>query len=107
MQRSSRSEVFRPRGMVRDAGATPHIPSPKNRAVRESVSPGIYRARNLVERLINRLKHFRRLAPRDDKTTRNYLAAVTLAAIRLWARSEAATWAVPIGPPSLRRRGAG
>jgi len=79
------------RGLVRDKDATLHIPSLRNRAMRESVSPGISAARNTVERLINRLKHFRRIATRYDKTARNYLAAVTLAAIRLWARFEAKT----------------
>lgn len=77
------------RGLVRDAGATPpHIPSLANRALRESVTPGICRARNAVERLVNRLKHFRRVATRCDKTARNHLAAVTLAAVRIWVRFE-------------------
>lgn len=40
-----------------------------------------YRARNLVERLINRLKHFRRVATRYEKLAVNYLAMVTIAAI--------------------------
>ncbi len=79
------------RGAVRDRGATPHIPSLGNRSVQESVTPGVYRARNAVERLINRLKHFRRVATRCDKTARNYLAAATLAAIRIWTRFESTT----------------
>lgn len=44
----------------------------------------VYRERNRVERLINRLKQFRRVATRYEKRAVNYLAMVTIAAIRLW-----------------------
>jgi transposase len=43
-----------------------------------------YRERNVVERLINRLKQFRRLATRYEKRATNYGAMVTVAAIMLW-----------------------
>lgn len=43
-----------------------------------------YRARNRVERLINRLKQFRRVATRYEKLAVNYLAMVTIAAILVW-----------------------
>src|SRR5207244_1816105 len=43
-----------------------------------------YRTRERVERLINRLKQFRRLATRYEKRGHHYLALVTLAAIILW-----------------------
>jgi transposase len=42
------------------------------------------RERNAVERLINRLKQFRRIATRYEKRAANYLAMLTLAAILLW-----------------------
>ena len=45
-----------------------------------------YRQRNKVERLINRLKHFRRVATRYEKRAANYLAMVTLASILIWLR---------------------
>jgi transposase len=51
----------------------------------------IYRQRNLVERFFNKLKHFRLIATRYDKTARNFLAAVLLAATRLWAKFESTT----------------
>ena len=41
-----------------------------------------YRTRNLVERLINRLKHIRRVATRYEKRAENYEAK--LAAIKIW-----------------------
>jgi transposase len=44
----------------------------------------IYRERNRIERLINRLKQFRRIATRYEKRAANYLAMITIAAILLW-----------------------
>lgn len=43
-----------------------------------------YRQRNVVERLVNRLKQFRRIATRYEKRAVNYLAMLTIAAITLW-----------------------
>jgi transposase len=43
-----------------------------------------YRKRNVVERLINRLKQFRRVATRYEKRAVNYRAMLTIAAITLW-----------------------
>jgi transposase len=40
--------------------------------------------RNRIERLINRLKQFRRVATRYEKRAENYEAMVTIAAIMLW-----------------------
>ena len=50
-----------------------------------------YRTRNVVERLINRLKQFRRVATRYEKRAVNYLTMVMLAAARLWLRAFADT----------------
>jgi len=49
-------------------------------------SPYLYRARNLVERFFNKIKHCRQVATRYDKLAANYLAFVQLASIRLWLR---------------------
>jgi transposase len=43
-----------------------------------------YRERNLVERLVNRLKGFRRIATRYEKRGVHYLAMLTIAAVVLW-----------------------
>ena len=40
--------------------------------------------RNIIERLINRLKNFRRIATRYEKRAANYLAMITIGAILLW-----------------------
>jgi transposase len=71
---------------VEAIGGRAHIPTCRDRKVQRSIDPDLYRHRNLVERFFNRLKHFRRIATRYDKTARNFLAAVILAAVRLWIR---------------------
>jgi transposase len=43
-----------------------------------------YRERNVVERLINRLKQHRRIATRYEKRAANYLAMLTITCILLW-----------------------
>lgn len=43
-----------------------------------------YRWRNLVERLFSKLKNWRRVATRYDKTRESYLGFVALASIKLW-----------------------
>lgn len=44
----------------------------------------LYRLRNRVERLIGRLKQYRRIATRYEKRAANYAAMVTIAAILHW-----------------------
>lgn len=46
--------------------------------------PEAYKGRSVVERCFNRLKHWRGIAMRTDKTARNYFAAITLAASLAW-----------------------
>ncbi|WTA94877.1 IS5 family transposase (plasmid) [Streptomyces cyaneofuscatus] len=43
-----------------------------------------YKHRNVVERCFNRLKQWRGIATRYDKTAQSYEAAVTLASLRMW-----------------------
>lgn len=43
-----------------------------------------YKWRNLIERLFNKLKNWRRVATRYDKTRESYLGFVAIAAIKLW-----------------------
>jgi transposase len=48
----------------------------------------IYKNRNVVERSFNRLKNWRGIAMRSDKTARNYQAGVTLAAALIWINTD-------------------
>jgi transposase len=77
--------------LVESNGGRAHIPTCRDRKVQRSVDHALYRQRNLIERFFNKLKHFRRIATRYDKTARNFLAAVLLAATRLWIRFESTT----------------
>ena len=67
-------------------GGRGHIPTQRDRKVQRSVDAALYRRRNLVERFFNKLKHFRKIATRYEKTAQNYLAAVLIACSRLWMR---------------------
>ena len=50
------------------------------------LDPARYRQRNLAECFVNKLKHFRKIATRYEKSARDYLAAVLMACSRLWVR---------------------
>lgn len=51
---------------------------------RHRFDSALYRQRNRVERLVGRLKQFRRIATRYEKRASSYLAMLTLAAVLLW-----------------------
>ncbi|CAA9587475.1 Mobile element protein [uncultured Synechococcales cyanobacterium] len=72
------------RQQLRRSGTTPIIPKRNNEKRRGRFNRGLYRERNRVERLINRLKHYRRIATRYEKYAINYLAMLMICAIRLW-----------------------
>ena len=59
---------------------TPVIPPKINRTTKRDCDFALYRERNLVERFFNKIKHYRAIATRYDKTARNFLAAVQLVA---------------------------
>jgi transposase len=72
------------RCLVRQHGAWANIPPKRNRTEALCFQSVSYRARDLVERFFNKIKHCRRVATRHDKLAANYLAFVQLASIRLW-----------------------
>lgn len=67
---------------VRGIGIT--IPRKSNEKHKGKFDKELYKERNRVERLFNRLKQFRRVATRYEKRACNYKAMLTLAAILLW-----------------------
>ena len=46
----------------------------------------LYKERNFIERMFNRIKHFRRVATRYDKLTITFLSFIHVAAIYLWVK---------------------
>jgi transposase len=60
------------------------IPTKTGQTTDPSFDRVAYRERNVVERLINRLKQWRRIATRYEKRAANYLAMLTIAASLLW-----------------------
>ena len=71
---------------VEDRGAEVVIPPRSNRNSPREYDEVVYMERNKVERCINRLKQFRRVATRYEKTSRNFLGMVLFAAITLWLK---------------------
>lgn len=69
---------------LRRRGIRPVIPAKSNERRRPDFDREAYRRRNCVERLINRLKQFRRIATRYEKRGANYLAMVHIGMILLW-----------------------
>src|SRR6202795_274991 len=67
-------------------GALAVIPNNPSRALKYPLDKHLYAQRHLVECCFSKLKQFRRVATRFEKTARNYLAVVTIAAIVLWLR---------------------
>ena len=72
------------RSLAAERGAWANIPSRVIRKQTFSFSGLVCRQRNNVERFFNRIKHFRGLPTRYDRRPENFLAALKLAAIRIW-----------------------
>jgi transposase len=62
------------------------IPNNPSRAMKYPLDEHLYAQRHLVECCFSRLKQFRRVATRYEKTARNFLAVVTIAATIIWIR---------------------
>lgn len=69
---------------IENMSAEAVIPPQKNRKVLRAYDEHLYKERNLVERLFNKLKNFRRVATRYDKLDVTFLAFIHLASIALW-----------------------
>ena len=77
------------RAAIRERGSIPLIPSRKRRdgtypARSEGFDKTLYKQRNVVERLIGRLKEYRRVATRYDKLAKSFCAFVVIGFIRIW-----------------------
>ena len=73
--------VIRP---LASAGKSAVIPPRQNRTTPRPFDQELYKTRHLIENFFCKLKQFRAIATRYDKTARNFLAAVHLAAATIW-----------------------
>ena len=74
------------RAHLADRGATAVIPSNASRKQAIPYDRHVYKERHLVEVFINKIKHFRRVATRYDKTTPSYASFVAVAAFMVCMR---------------------
>ena len=72
------------RSYLRSRGIRYTIPRKKNEMRTGPFDKVLYRLRNRVERAINRLKQFRRIATRYEKKAENYMAMLHIGSILLW-----------------------
>jgi transposase len=66
------------------AGKAAVIPAKANRKIKRDHDRDLYKARHLIENFFAKLKQFRAIATRYDKTARNFLGAIHLAAAAIW-----------------------
>jgi transposase len=64
--------------------AIPVIPPRSSRIIQRHYDKYLYKDRNLIERLFNRLKQFRRIAVRFEKNKINFESLIYLAYSYLW-----------------------
>ena len=69
---------------IQASGAVAVIPARKNRIEGRPYDKTIYKERNFVERLFQKLKHYRRIATRYERLARNYMAILSLVATIIW-----------------------
>jgi transposase len=69
---------------LQNAGMTAVIPSKSNRIIQRDYDKDLYEARHLIENFFCKLKQYRAIATRYDKTARNFLAAIYLASTVIW-----------------------
>ena len=78
------SDRFRAHLAGRDMAAV--IPSNASRKRAIPYDQHLYKERHLVELFINKIKHFRRIATRYDKTVASYASFVAVAGFMVWLR---------------------
>ncbi len=78
------SDRFRAR--IAQAGAEAVIPSIPARSQAIPYDKHTYGERNLVERFFNKIKHFRRIATRYEKTALSFASMLFLVGAMIWLR---------------------
>jgi len=71
---------------IKGVRATPVIPPRSNRITPRDYDKEIYKERNLVERLFQKLKEYRRVATRYERLAVNYMTTLSLASVLIWLK---------------------
>jgi transposase len=69
---------------IQQRGMKVVIPPKSNRNDKRKFSRKLYRTRHFVENFFCKIKRYRRVATRYDKTSTNFLGFVLFAAVRVW-----------------------
>ena len=69
-----------------NVGAEAVIPPRARRKIKREYDVDLYKERNLIERMFNKMKNFRRVATRYDKLDIAYMAFVLISGIYLWLK---------------------
>ena len=69
---------------VEKKGVTAVIPSKTNRKAHREIDRHLYKERHLVENFFCKIKRYRRVATRYEKTATNFLGFVLFASLRVW-----------------------
>ena len=72
------------RDWLSEADAIACIPPRKNRKVQFHYDADLYKTRNIVERMFNRLKDWQQLSLRTFRCSETFLAAAHIAATVIW-----------------------
>lgn len=67
-----------------EKGCIAVIPSKSNRKNPSSYDKNVYKERHLIENFFAKLKQYRAIATRYDKTALNFLGAIYMASIVIW-----------------------
>ena len=74
------------RSYLKYCGIKAVIPPCSNRTKKYRYNKEIYKERNIVERFFARIKQYRRIATRYDKTSKMFMSALSLVGILLWLK---------------------
>lgn len=72
--------------LIKQQSMTPVIPPKANRKVQRDYDRHLYKERHLVECFINKIKHYRHIFSRFDKSARNYMSFIRFTAALIWLR---------------------
>lgn len=74
------------RATIKNQNCEPVIPGRSNRIIMIEYDKDLYKGRHVIENFFAKIKNFRRIFSRFDKSLRNYLSFVAFAGAILWLR---------------------